>query len=126
MRASGVVLAMTVLLAPSLSHSQSYPQDRRAANANVPAATLDPAKASPNKPVATAAAGRRSLMGVVMDVLIASAEQQSAQEAVATRQAGARNSASAQLKPAVAAPAAAATLSPDLVTREQIAVESEP
>lgn len=123
MRVSGFVLAMAVLFAPSLSYPQSYPQDRQAANANAADPALKPAEARTDKPATTTAPERRSLMGVVMDVLIASAEQQSAQAAASAGQRGATNPTSA---PAAATPAAAPTLSPDLVTREQIAVESEP
>lgn len=121
MRGFGFVLAMAALLLPSLSYSQN----RQPASANASDAMLQPAEVPADKPTTTAASERRSLMGMVMDVVIASAEQQSAQQA-SRRAAGARNAPSVQLKPAVATPAAAVTLSPDLVTREQVAVESEP
>jgi hypothetical protein len=119
MRASGFVLAMVALLAPSLSYSQNQQMGRT----NAPA-TPELAEAR-DESARTAAPVRRSLMGMVMDVLIASAEQQSAQEAASMRQQSTTKP-SAPPNSAVATPVSAATLSPDLVTREQIAVESEP
>lgn len=123
MRGFGFVLAMAALLLPSLSYSQN--RHAASVSANASDAMLQPAEVPADKATTTAAPERRSLMGMVMDAVIASAEQQSAQE-VSRRAAGARNAPSVQLKPTVATPAAAVTLSPDLVTREQVAVESEP
>jgi hypothetical protein len=129
MRTCGFVLAMVTAMAPSLSYSQT----QRASDKpdDVHAATTDPVEAHGDSPASTASE-RRSLMGMVMDVLIASAEQQSALQKTtrqaAPTQADPSNSTAARITGAVATSATLAkpASSSDLATREQIAVESEP
>jgi hypothetical protein len=126
---------MAALLAPSLSYSQK-PQAGDTLDAG--AATTRPVEARAGDPATPAAAERRSLMGMVMDALIASAEQQSAREAASVHQAHDSRNANATRtaeRAAAAAPAPAqpsspsirdSDLDPDPVTREQVAVESIP
>ena len=127
MRTSGFVLAMVMAMAPSLSYSQTQQASDKP---DVHAATTDPAEVRGDSPAVNTA--RRSLMGMVMDVLIASAEQHSALQKTtrqaAPTQADASNSTAARITGAVATSATSAkpASSSDLATREQIAVESEP
>jgi len=116
MRRSEVVLAIAALVASPLAQSQV-----RADGAARPA-TTDVVEARNDASSTDAAPTRRSLMGVVMDVLIESAEQQSAREAAA-RQLDGKHAKPAQTlaRPAPAAPFKAAS-----EPREQVAVESEP
>ena len=133
MRASGFVLAMAALLAPSLSYSQT---PKAGDTLDAGAATTRPAGARADDAATPAAAERRSLMGMVMDALIASAEQQSAREAASARQATDSRNANVTRtadSAAAAAPAPAQLSSPsirdsdpDPATREQVAVESIP
>ena len=133
MRASGFVLAMAALLAPTLSYSQT---PKAGDTLDAGAATIRPAGARAGDAATPAAAERRSLMGMVMDALIASAEQQSAREQAFARQAtDSRNAAAARTadRTAAATPAPARPSSPSLrepdpdpATREQVAVESIP
>ncbi|HEY1141696.1 MAG TPA: hypothetical protein VGE88_16040 [Lysobacter sp.] len=119
------------LLVPSLSYSQTQrPSDKP----DVHAVTTDPVEVRGDNPAAKPASERRSLMGMVMDVLIASAEQQSALEKTA-RQAALTHAAPAHATASRTAMTGAAATSvtsaksassSDLATREQIAVESEP
>src|SRR5688500_17731912 len=121
MRRYGFVLAVIALLAPSLSNSQV-----RQANdvSGTRASTTDDAvEGGTDTPVPQAPNQRRSLMGVVMDVLIASAEQQSARQQASTRPPDRANAKATQ---ATASPASNPAVPPDLSTREQVAVESNP
>jgi hypothetical protein len=125
MRTSGFVLAMAALLVPSLSYSQAQ---RAIDKPNVQAATTDPVEVRGDEPAANTARERRSMMGMVMDVLIASAEQQSALEKT-TRRADPTNANAARTAMAGAAAlvkSAKSASSSDLATRERIAVESQP
>jgi hypothetical protein len=126
MRTCGFVLAMVMAMAPSLSYSQTQGASDKP---DVHAATTDPVEAHGDSPAANTASERRSLMGMVMDVLIASAEQQSALEKT-TRQPDSTNATAARtsMTGAVATSVTSATSasSSDVATREQIAVESEP
>ncbi|KQY50455.1 hypothetical protein [Lysobacter sp. Root494] len=119
MRRYGLVLAVIALLTPSLSNSQvQHANDVSGTRAS----TSDGAVAADTDPLVPKTTNeRRSLMGMVMDVLIASAEQQSARQQ-ASRQPGGAN---AKAAPAATPPAPAVSPS-DLSTREQIAVESKP
>lgn len=129
MRTVGFVLAMAALLAPSLSYSQARPASE---TPDAGTATTRPAeaRAGDGDPVAPAARDR-SLMGIVMDVLIASAEQQSARENASLRRNDAKtaNAAQAATGPAMRAPVPvppSPSSGSDLATREQVAVESQP
>lgn len=124
MRTSGFVLAMVMAMAPSLSYSQTQQASDKP---DVHAATTDPVEARGVSPAVNTA--RRSLMGMVMDVLIASAEQQSALEKAAHHADPANaNAARTAMTGAVATSVTSteSASSSDLATREQIAVESEP
>jgi hypothetical protein len=124
MRTCGFVLAMVMAMAPSLSYSQT-PQ--ASDKPDVHAATTDPVEVRGDSPAVNTA--RRSLMGMVMDVLIASAEQQSALEKAAHHADPANaNAARTAMTGAVATSVTSteSASSSDLATREQIAVESEP
>ena len=121
MRRYGFVLAVIALLAPSLSNSQVQQANDVS---STPASTTDDAvEAGTDMPTPHATNQRRSLMGVVMDVLIASAEQQSAREHASSRQPDRANAKATQ---AAASPASNPAAPPDLSTREQVAVESNP
>ena len=124
MRTSGFVLAMVMAMAPSLSYSQTQQASDKP---DVHAATTDPVEVRGDSPAVNTA--RRSLMGMVMDVLIASAEQQSALEKAAHHADPANaNAARTAMTGAVATSVTSteSASSSDLATREQIAVESEP
>ena len=121
MRRYGFVLAVIALLTPSLSNSQV--QQANDVSRTRASTTDDAAEAGTDTPLPKATNERRSLMGVVMDVLIASAEQQSARELASPRQADRANAKATQ---AAASPAPNPASPPDLSTREQVAVESEP
>jgi hypothetical protein len=119
MRRYGFVLAVIAMLAPSLSNSQVQQANDVS---STPASTTDDAvEAGSDMPAPKATKERRSLMGVVMDILIASAEQQSAREHASSRQPDRANAKATQ---AAASPNPAAP--PDLSSREQVAVESNP
>lgn len=126
MRTCGFVLAVVMVTAPSLSYSQAQrPSDKPDAHA----ATIDPVEAHGDSPPANTAPERRSLMGMVMDVLIASAEQQSALEKTAREADPTNANAARTAMTGTAATSMTSAKSPsslDLATREQIAVESEP
>lgn len=131
MRACGFVLAMAALLAPSLSYSQT----RRAGDTfDAGAAATRSEAARTGDPATPVASERRSLMGMVMTALIASAEQQSAREE-ASLQANDRNDANVArtadgpaVAPATVEPSSSPDPDPDSepATREQVAVESVP
>jgi hypothetical protein len=126
MRTCGFVLAMVMVIAPSLSYSQAQ---RANDKPDVQAATIDQVKARGSSSDANTAPEHRSLMGTVMDVLIASAEQQSAIEKAAHHADPANANAAQAAMTGAAAPSVKSTKSAstsDLATREQIAVESEP
>jgi hypothetical protein len=115
---------MVMAMAPSLSYSQTQQASDKP---DVHAATTDPAEVRGDSPAVNTA--RRSLMGMVMDVLIASAEQQSALEKAAHHADPANaNAARTAMTGAVATSVTSteSASSSDLATREQIAVESEP
>jgi dihydroxyacetone kinase len=117
---------MVMVMVPSLSYSQTQ---RASDRTNVHAATTDSVEVRRDDPAANTASDRRSLMGMVMDVLIASAEQQSALEKAAHHADPANANTAQTAMTGAAATAVASTKSassPDLATREQIAVESEP
>lgn len=124
MRTRGFVLAIAMVLAPSLSYSQTQRASDQP-NAHAATTTADPVEARADSPAANTASERRSLMGMVMDVLIASAEQQSALQKSAHHadQANANAALTATATPVTSTKPASAS---DLATREQIAVESEP
>ena len=124
MRTCGFVLAMVMAMAPSLSYSQTQQASDKP---DVHAATTDPAEVRGDSPAVNTA--RRSLMGMVMDVLIASAEQQSALEKAAHHADPANANAARTATTGAVATSLTSTesaSSSDLATREQIAVESEP
>ena len=124
MRTCGFVLAMVMAMAPSLSYSQTQQASDKP---DVHAATTDPVEARGDSPAVNTA--RRSLMGMVMDVLIASAEQQSALEKAAHHAYPANANAARTAMTGSVATSVTSTesaSSSDLATREQIAVESEP
>jgi cell division septation protein DedD len=119
MRRYGLVLAVVALLAPSLSNSQvQQANDMSGTRAST---TDDAVEAGTDRPAPQTANQRRSLMGVVMDVLIASAEQQSARQH-ASRQPDRANGKATQ----AASPAMNPASPSDLATHEQVAVESKP
>lgn len=124
MRRYGWVLAVIALLAPSLSNSQVRQADDM--SGTQASGTDDAVGTVADPPVPKATNERRSLMGMVMDVLIASAEQQAARQH-AMRQ---PDRANAKATKAAAAPAAQPAPNPaspsDLATHEQVAVESKP
>jgi hypothetical protein len=126
MRTRGFVLAIAMVMVPSLSYSQTQ---QASDPPNVHAATTDPVEARADSPAANTAYERRSLMGMVMEVLIASAEQQSALEKTA-RQADPTDANAARTAmtdaTATSVTSTKSASSSDLATREQIAVESEP
>jgi hypothetical protein len=116
---------MAMVMAPSLSYSQAQ---RARDRPNVHAATTAPVEVHGDSPAAATAPERRSLMGMVMDVLIASAEQQSALQKTA-RQADLTNANAPRTATDAAATSVKSTKSAsssDLATREQVAVEAEP
>jgi len=118
MRTSGFVLAVAVLLAPSLALAQA-----RAEAVDDSGAMAGAAGDQAGAPGGTTAAPmHRSLMGMVMDVLIESAEQQAAREA-AVHQPD-RNRAVPMRTAARREPSAPPEPAP--VARGQVAVESEP
>ena len=124
MRRYGLVLAVIALLTPSASNSQvRQANDMSGTRAST---TDDAVEAGTDRPVPQTTNQRRSLMGVVMDVLIASAEQQSAYQH-ASRQPDRANANTTQT---AAASAASTTMNPaspsSLATHEQVAVESKP
>lgn len=129
MRRYGFALAVIAVLAPPLAHSQVQQANGQQVNdmssASAPSADAVATRSDDNS-IAEVTPERRSLMGMVMDVLIASAEQQSARQQT-SRQPGRAN---AGVTRATAAPAASPSPSPapssDLPAREQIAVESKP
>jgi len=124
MRTCGFVLAMVMAMAPSLSYSQTQQASDKP---DVHAATTDPAEVRGDSPAVNTA--RRSLMGMVMDVLIASAEQQTALEKAAHHADPANANAARTATTGAVATSLTSTesaSSSDLATREQIAVESEP
>jgi hypothetical protein len=126
MRTCGFVLAMGALLMPSLSYSQAQ---RASDKPNVQAATTDSVEVRGDEPAANTARERRSMMGMVMDVLIASAEQQSALEKAAHHAGPANANAARTAMTDAAAASVKSTISAsssDLATNERIAVESEP
>jgi hypothetical protein len=117
---------MMMVMAPSLAYAQAQ---RASGKPNVHAATVGPVEVRGDAPAATAAPEHRSLMGMVMDVLIASAEQQSALEKTTLQAKPTNADAARTATTGVAAASLKSTkpaASPDLATREQIAVESEP
>lgn len=113
MRSYRIVLTMAALLMPTALHAQAKEP------APLPSAEAAPADARANDQAKRTSPPPKSLMGMVMGALIASAEQ-----AARTKPATAAQSRTTQ--PHIASKAATTSASPADTAHEQVAVQSEP